>query len=74
MNDKYLDAIQNLWEEIGITQLLEEHVSLPRQYLVDRVVRLIFPPRSSSAGPTAKPGMLIMTAPPKRRRGCSAGD
>ena len=38
-----LDFIQDLWDDLNITQLLEEHVPLPRRYLVDRLVRLIFP-------------------------------
>jgi hypothetical protein len=46
MNSAQLDQIQTLWDELGVTELLEEHIPLPRRYLVDRLVRLIFPPES----------------------------
>jgi hypothetical protein len=39
-----LDLVQSLWDQIEITQLLEKHVPLDRRYLVDQLLRLIFPP------------------------------
>jgi hypothetical protein len=36
-----LEVIQNLWDELGITDLLEEHVPLPRRYLVDRLLKFL---------------------------------
>jgi hypothetical protein len=38
---KCLEAIEELWDELGITELLEEHVPLDRRYLVDRLVRYL---------------------------------
>ena len=34
-----LDAISELWDELEITQLLEEHIPLHRRFLVDRLLR-----------------------------------
>jgi hypothetical protein len=33
-----LDAISELWDELDITQLLEEHIPLHRRFLVDRLL------------------------------------
>jgi hypothetical protein len=44
MDSTQLDQIQDLWEQLSITELLEEHVPLNRRYLVDQLQRLIFPP------------------------------
>ena len=44
MDSDQLNQIQNLWEQLSVTELLEEHVPLDQRYLVDRLVRLIFPP------------------------------
>ena len=41
-----LDLVQRLWDELEITKLLEEHIPLDRRYLVDRLLRLIFPPET----------------------------
>jgi hypothetical protein len=36
-----LDAISKLWDELGITELLEEHIPLPQRYLVDHLLRYL---------------------------------
>ena len=42
MNEqKRLDAIIKLWDELDIPQLLEKHVVPHRRYLVDRLCRLL---------------------------------
>jgi hypothetical protein len=46
MDDEHLEAVQGLWAELGLTRLLEEHIPPERRYLVDRLVRLLFPPGS----------------------------
>ena len=38
---KRLDQISGLWEELGITELLEQVVPLNRRYLVDRLLRVL---------------------------------
>jgi hypothetical protein len=40
-SQKRLDQISDLWEELGITQLLEQYVPLNRRYLVDRLLRIL---------------------------------
>jgi hypothetical protein len=45
MTATQLDLIQELWDDLDINRLLEEHVPLPRPYLVDRLLQLIFPPQ-----------------------------
>ena len=40
-NQKRLDQISGLFEELGIIQLLEQYVPLNRRYLVDRLRRIL---------------------------------
>ena len=40
-NQKRLDQISGLWEELGVTQILEQVVPLNRRYLVDRLLRVL---------------------------------
>jgi hypothetical protein len=40
-SQKLLDQISDLWEELRITQLLEQYVPLNRRYLVDRLLRIL---------------------------------
>jgi hypothetical protein len=39
-----LELIQETWDELGVTELIKEHVPLNRWYLIDRLVRRVFPP------------------------------
>ena len=45
MSDSPLDVIQELWDELDLTQLLKQHVPPHYRYLLDRLERLIFPPQ-----------------------------
>ena len=40
-SQKRLDQISGLWEELGITQLLEQYGPLNQRYLVDRLLRIL---------------------------------
>jgi len=40
-SQKRLDQISGLWEELGITELLEQVVPLNRRYLDDRLRRVV---------------------------------
>ena len=40
-SQKRLDQISGLWEELGITQILEQVIPLNRRYLVDRLLRTL---------------------------------
>jgi len=40
-NEKRFDQISGLWEELGITQLLEQYGPPNQQYLVNRLLRIL---------------------------------